>query len=170
MNSTPPIALLEHFLGLGRGVADVLADQVVARHAPPGGPCARSPGGAGSAAMRIATVVLPVPGLPVKHMCRRRRLRLQGRGCARSLSTTSSAAMSRMRRLDRRAGRPDRDRARRSPHLAWLCASIARSRYAAPPPLAAGARPRPGVAAAWRGAVLPADESQRRSAHSGDLA
>ena len=27
--------------------------------------------------MRSATVVLPVPGLPVKHMCSARRLRLQ---------------------------------------------------------------------------------------------
>jgi hypothetical protein len=32
MNSTPPIAFLMTLLGLGRGVADELADQIVARH------------------------------------------------------------------------------------------------------------------------------------------
>ena len=48
--------------------------------------------------MRIATVVLPVPGLPVKHMC-------SDGACdcnpcsARNLSMSSSAAMSRMRLL-----------------------------------------------------------------------
>src|ERR1019366_7419670 len=48
--------------------------------------------------MRIATVVLPVPGLPVKHMCSD-----GGVDCKpfarRSLSISSSAAMSRMRPL-----------------------------------------------------------------------
>ena len=48
--------------------------------------------------MRIATVVLPVPGLPVKLMCR------VGGSVARpslwrARSTTSSAAVSRMRRF-----------------------------------------------------------------------
>ena len=48
--------------------------------------------------MRAATVVLPVPGLPVKDMCR-----VGGWATSptsrRSLSTSSSAAISRMRRL-----------------------------------------------------------------------
>ena len=51
--------------------------------------------------MRSATVVLPVPGLPVKLMCS-----VGGSwarpSAARARSTSSSAAISRMRRLDRR--------------------------------------------------------------------
>ena len=48
--------------------------------------------------MRMATVVLPVPGLPVKHMCRLGGLAVSPR-FMRNLSMTSSAAMSRMRAL-----------------------------------------------------------------------
>ena len=48
--------------------------------------------------MRSATVVLPVPGLPVKLMCRLGPC--DASPCpSRSRSTTSSAAMSRMRCL-----------------------------------------------------------------------
>ena len=61
--------LLQHLLGLRRGVADVLADEVVARHRRRGGPCARSRARCRISAIRSATVVLPVPGLPVKLMC-----------------------------------------------------------------------------------------------------
>ena len=52
--------------------------------------------------MRIATVVLPVPGLPVKRHVQRLGISAPaGRIRRRSLSITSSAAMSRMRVLDR---------------------------------------------------------------------
>src|SRR6266404_4945543 len=72
-------------------------------------------------AMRSATVVLPVPGLPVKLMCR-----LGACACSprfmRSLSITSSAAMSRMRALI--GVRPTRSRSSSSITApAWLCAS-----------------------------------------------
>ena len=43
--------------------------------------------------MRIATVVLPVPGLPVKHMCKVGRAALRP-ARRRISSTTSSAAIS----------------------------------------------------------------------------
>ena len=49
-------------------------------------------------AMRSATVVLPVPGLPLKHMCRLGDWLASPR-LRRSLSITSRAAMSRMRAL-----------------------------------------------------------------------
>ena len=89
--------LLQHFLRLRRGVPDILADEIVARDgdemaladiAEPVQDCA----------IRSATVVLPVPGLPVKLMCR------VGVSCARpsflrARSTSSSAAISRMRVL-----------------------------------------------------------------------
>ena len=48
--------------------------------------------------MRMATVVLPVPGLPLKHMCKLGAWLVSPR-LMRSLSMTSSAAMSRMRAL-----------------------------------------------------------------------
>src|ERR1700680_3863282 len=71
--------------------------------------------------MRSATVVLPVPGLPVKLMWR-----LGACACSprfmRSLSITSSAAMSRMRALI--GVRPTRSRSSSSITApAWLCAS-----------------------------------------------
>ena len=87
---------LEHLLGLGRGMADVLTNEVVARHrdemaAPDIAELVQHPG------IVIATVVLPVPGLPVKLMC---RVGLCGRGRAlRARSTSNSAAISRMRCL-----------------------------------------------------------------------
>ena len=46
--------------------------------------------------MRMATVVLPVPGLPVKHMCSE-GFALATPSSARAFSTTSSEAISRMR-------------------------------------------------------------------------
>ena len=46
--------------------------------------------------MRMATVVLPVPGLPVKHMCSE-GFAPATPSAARALSTTSSEAISRMR-------------------------------------------------------------------------
>ena len=71
--------------------------------------------------MRSATVVLPVPGLPVKDMCR-----LGACACSprfmRSLSITSSAAISRMRALI--GASPIRSRSSSSMTApAWLCAS-----------------------------------------------
>ena len=51
--------------------------------------------------MRSATVVLPVPGLPVKLMCSVGGVVCQAHALARA-STSSSAAISRMRVLDRR--------------------------------------------------------------------
>jgi len=48
--------------------------------------------------MRIATVVLPVPGLPVKHMCSV-GVSEASANCLRKRSTKSSAAISRMRVL-----------------------------------------------------------------------
>src|SRR2546421_594648 len=71
--------------------------------------------------MRSATVVLPVPGLPVKLMCR-----LGACACSprfmRSLSITSNAAMSRMRALI--GVRPTRSRSSSSITApASLCAS-----------------------------------------------
>src|SRR5438874_8896247 len=71
--------------------------------------------------MRSATVVLPVPGLPVKLMCR-----LGACACSprfmRSLSITSNAPMSRMRALI--VVRPTRSRSSSSITApAWLCAS-----------------------------------------------
>ncbi len=75
--------------------------------------------------MRMATVVLPVPGLPVKLMC---RLGPEPAGPAasprfrRSLSTTNRAAMSRMRCLT--GARPTRSRSSSSiTDSTWLCAS-----------------------------------------------
>src|SRR6266404_2061011 len=72
-------------------------------------------------AMRSATVVLPVPGLPVMLMCRRGACACSPR-FMRSLSITSSAAMSRMRALI--GVRPTRSRSSSSITApAWLCAS-----------------------------------------------
>ncbi len=51
--------------------------------------------------MRVATVVLPVPGLPVKLMCSVGASDVRP-NFARTRSTSSSAAISRMRLLDRR--------------------------------------------------------------------
>src|SRR5882762_5890821 len=71
--------------------------------------------------MRSATVVLPVPGLPVKLMCRLGACADRPR-FMRSLSITSSAAMSRMRALI--GVRPTRSRSSSSiTPPAWLCAS-----------------------------------------------
>src|SRR3979411_1644237 len=71
--------------------------------------------------MRSATVVLPVPGLPVKLMCRLGACAARPR-FVRSLSITSSAGMSRMRALI--GGRPTRSRSSSSITApAWLCAS-----------------------------------------------
>src|SRR4030088_2160551 len=72
-------------------------------------------------AMRSATVVLPVPGLPVKLMCRRGACACSPR-FMRSLWITSNAAMSRMRALI--GVRPTRSRSSSSITApAWLCAS-----------------------------------------------
>ena len=49
-------------------------------------------------AIRLATVVLPVPGLPLKHICRLGAWLVRPR-FTRSLSMTSSAAISRIRAL-----------------------------------------------------------------------
>src|ERR1700761_8246269 len=89
--------------------------------------------------MRKATVVLPVPGLPVKDMCR-----LGACACmpkfSRSLLITSSAAMSRMRPL--MGARPTRSRSNSSITApAWLCASTCLT-------VLAGAASGPTVAAA----------------------
>src|SRR6266576_5590473 len=71
--------------------------------------------------MRSATVVLPVPGLPVKLMCRLGACACNPR-FMRSLSITSNAAMSRMRALI--GVRPTRSRSSSSITApAWLCAS-----------------------------------------------
>src|SRR6266436_419226 len=71
--------------------------------------------------MRSATVVLPVPGLPVKLMCRLGACAERPR-FMRSLSITRSAAMSRMRALI--GVRPTRSRSSSSITApAWLCAS-----------------------------------------------
>ena len=61
--------LLQDLLGLGRRVADVLADQVVARGHHQMALGARSRACGGSSPCACATVVLPVPGRPVKLMC-----------------------------------------------------------------------------------------------------
>src|SRR6202158_3570536 len=71
--------------------------------------------------MRMATVVLPVPGLPVKDMCK-----LGACACSprfmRSLSITSSAAISRIRALT--GASPIRSRSSSSMTApAWLWAS-----------------------------------------------
>src|SRR3984885_12985179 len=71
--------------------------------------------------MRSATVVLPVPGLPVKLMCRLGACAARPR-FMRSLSMTSSAAMSRMRALI--GANPTRSRSSSSMTApAWLRAS-----------------------------------------------
>src|SRR5260370_19684841 len=71
--------------------------------------------------MRSATVVLPVPGLPVKLMWRLGACACSPRSM-RSLSITRSAAMSRMRALI--GARPTRSRSSSSITApAWLCAS-----------------------------------------------
>src|SRR5580658_1514338 len=71
--------------------------------------------------MRSATVVLPVPGLPVKLICRLGACAARPR-LVRSLSITNSAAMSRMRALT--GASPMRSRSSSSMTAsAWLCAS-----------------------------------------------
>src|SRR5450755_656074 len=68
--------------------------------------------------MRIATVVLPVPGLPVKLMCSEGFSAARPR-FRRSLSITSSAAISRMRCLT--GARPTRSRSSSSSTVStWL--------------------------------------------------
>src|SRR5215211_42845 len=99
------------------------------------------------AAMRRATVALPVPGLPVKHMCSEGRS--DASPCsARRRSTTSSAAISRIR--DFTGASPTSSRSSSSStasspvRRASVCgcaarsaASAAASRTAGPPPGAA---------------------------------
>ena len=71
--------------------------------------------------MRSATVVLPVPGLPVKDMCRLGACACRPR-FMRSLSITRSAAMSRMRAL--MGASPMRSCSSSvMTASAWLCAS-----------------------------------------------
>jgi hypothetical protein len=101
--------------------------------------------------MRIATVVLPVPGLPVKHMCSEGDCAARPR-LARSLSITSSAAMSRMRCLT--GASPTRSRSS-SPSTAstWLCASTSATvRAASSGSVLAASTGRTGASTA---AVLP---------------
>src|SRR5690606_40296309 len=68
-------------------------------------------------AMRTATVVLPVPGLPVKHIC------MLGCSdsiptCARALATSRNAAISRTRCLT--GARPMRSLSRSEEHTSEL--------------------------------------------------
>ena len=60
---------LQHFAGFGRGVADILADEIVARHRHQM-TFAHIAEAMQQPAILSATVVLPTPGLPVKLMCR----------------------------------------------------------------------------------------------------
>ena len=92
------VGAAEHLLRLRRRVADVLADEVVARARDDARLARCSRGGAGSAAIFIATVVLPVPGLPVNDMCSDGRSEARPTS-ARSRSISSSAAISRIRVL-----------------------------------------------------------------------
>src|SRR5437588_239495 len=113
-------------------------------------------------AMRSATVVLPVPGLPVKLMCRLGAWASSPR-FMRSLSITSSAAMSRMRALT--GASPTRSRSSSSiTASAWLspstsltvCARSAGGTRAAAAPVAA-AEPAPG-GPSGAGAAVPGIE------------
>jgi len=69
MKSTPAHRPLQHFPGLRCRVADVLPHQIIARHRNQVA-FAHVTQTKQDLAMRSATVVLPVPGLPVKLMCR----------------------------------------------------------------------------------------------------
>src|SRR5690606_28246931 len=97
--------------------------------------------------MRIATVVLPVPGLPVKLMC--------SDGCSvasprrwRTRSTSSRAAISRTRRLT--GARPTRSRSRDS-----STSPMPASRNSAPRSMLAGAGACSGACVgAFSGAVM----------------
>src|ERR1700722_13755069 len=116
-------------------------------------------------AMRSATVVLPVPGLPVKDMCR-----LGACACSprfmRSLSITRSAAMSRMRAL--MGASPMRSCSSSvMTASAWLCASTSLTVRA--PAAAAGCEVAGGAACA-AGGGLPGIEYRGEAMASGHLA
>src|SRR5947209_5408105 len=95
MNSTPPIARFSTSRVFG-AVCPMYWPTRSSRVTATRWPFARYPSRCRTSAIRTATVVLPVPGLPVKHMCRvgRSESRPNPR---RNRSTSSSEATSRMR-------------------------------------------------------------------------
>ena len=83
---------VQDLLGLGRGLPDVLPHQVVA-HGVDQLALLQVAELVQQVAIRRATVVLPVPGAPVKHMCRLGRAASSPKQ-RRSRSTSSSEAIS----------------------------------------------------------------------------
>ena len=74
--------------------------------------------------MCMATVVLPVPGLPVKHMCRLGRDDVSPYRC-RSRSISSSAAISRTRALTGASPTNSRSNSSSIRDSRWACCSSA---------------------------------------------
>src|SRR5512139_3830012 len=97
MNSTPPMARLSTSLVLG-AVWPMYCPTRSSRVTATRCPLRTWPSRCRIVAMRMATVVLPVPGLPVKHMCSE-GFAPSMPSAARAVSTTSSEAISRMRVL-----------------------------------------------------------------------
>src|SRR5258706_13550693 len=95
MNSTPPIALFRTSLVFG-AVWPMYWPTRSSRVTATRWPLRTYPSRCRICAMRIATVVFPVPGLPVKDMCSEGEPPTRPT-CLRARSTRSSAAMSRMR-------------------------------------------------------------------------
>src|ERR1700694_3663510 len=97
MNSTPPIARLMTSFVFG-AVWPTYWPTRTSRVATTRWPLRAKPSWFRILAIRIATVVLPVPGRPVKLMCRVGRSVVRPR-CSRTRATRSSAAISRIRVL-----------------------------------------------------------------------
>src|SRR5437870_2503842 len=95
MNSTPPIAFLITSLVLG-AVWPMYCPTRSSRVTATRWPLRTYPRRCRMVAIRMATVVLPVPGLPVKHMCRLGPPAVKPRS-RRSRSTSSTARVSRIR-------------------------------------------------------------------------
>ena len=104
---------LQHLLGLGRGVADVLADEIVARDRDQV-PCADVAEPVQDVGHAQRDRRLAGAGIAGEAHVQRRRLGCRAARRARTRSTSSSAAISRMRVFT--GARPTaRDRARRAP-------------------------------------------------------